>query len=51
MELKGGEHRKEWPYCDLVFANFTHILQGYFTGAGAIVWLPQYQWSNPEGYG
>ena len=32
--------------CDL----FTHILQGYFTGTGAITWLPQCQWSNPEGY-
>ena len=25
---------------------FTHILQGYFTGIGAIIWLPQCQWSN-----
>ena len=31
--------------------DYTHILQGYFTGTGAIVQLPQYQWSNPEGYG
>ena len=30
---------------------FTHIFQGCFTGTGAIIWLPQYQWSNPEGYG
>ena len=30
--------------------NFTHILQGYFTGTGAITWLPQCQWSDPEGY-
>ena len=29
---------------------FSHILQGYFTGTGAIM-LPQCQWSNPEGYG
>ena len=29
----------------------THILQDYFTGTGAIVWLPQCQWNNPEGYG
>ena len=36
----------------LWFVNsFTHILQGYFTGTGAIIWLPQCQWSNPEGYG
>ena len=27
---------------------FTHIRQGYFTGTGAIVRLPQCQWSNPE---
>ena len=31
--------------------SFTHILQGYFTGTGAIIWLPQCQWSNPEEYG
>ena len=30
---------------------FIHILQGYCTGTGAILWLPQCQWSNPEGYG
>ena len=29
---------------------FTHMLQGYFTGTGAIIWLPQCQWSNPERY-
>ena len=27
---------------------FTHILQGYFTGTGAIVRLPQGQWSDSE---
>ena len=26
----------------------TNTLQVYFTGAGAIRWLPQFQWSNPE---
>ena len=30
---------------------FPHILQGYFTGTGAIRWLPQCQWSNPGEYG
>ena len=30
---------------------FTHILQGRFTGTGAIIWLPQCQWNDPEGYG
>ena len=30
--------------------DFAHILQGYFTGTGAIIWLPQCLWSNPEGY-
>ena len=29
----------------------THSLQGWFTGIGAIVLLPQYQGINPEGYG
>ena len=28
-----------------------NILQGHFTDTGAITWLPQCQWSNPEGYG
>ena len=30
---------------------FVHILQGCFTGTGAIIWLPLCQWSNSEGYG
>ena len=34
-----------WPW-----NNDTHILQGYFTGAGAIIWLPQCQRINPEGF-
>ena len=29
---------------------FIHIHQGYFTGTGAIVRLPQCQWSKPDGY-
>ena len=32
--------------CDV----FTYILQGCFTGTGAIIWLPHCQWSNPEKY-
>ena len=32
--------------CDL----YPHTLQGCFTGTGAILWLPQCQWSNPERY-
>ena len=28
--------------------EFTHNLQDSFTGTGAITWLPQCQWSNPE---
>ena len=31
--------------------QFYHILQGYFTGTGAIIRLPQCQWKNPEGHG
>ena len=31
--------------------QFTPMVQGYFTDTGAIIWLPQYQWSNPEQYG
>ena len=30
---------------------FIHIHQGYFAGTGAIVRLPQCQWSTPDGYG
>ena len=37
-------------YC-WVMVEFTLILQDYFTGTGAILWLPQCQWSNPEQYG
>ena len=37
--------------CGLVLGDMTHNLQGYFTGTGAIMWLPQCQWRNPEGYG
>ena len=36
------------------FRYIIHILQDYFTGIGAIIWLhwlPQGQWSNPERYG
>ena len=34
----------------VVPADFTHILQGYFTVTGAILWLPQCQWSSNEGW-
>ena len=34
-----------------VLVDFTHILQDHFTSTGAIIRLPQCQWSNPEGYG
>ena len=30
---------------------FTHFHQGCFAGTGAIVRLPQCQWSKPDGYG
>ena len=30
---------------------FSHIHQGCFAGTGAIVILPQCQWSEPDGYG
>ena len=36
--------------CRFIEVNFTHILQGHFTGTGAIIWLFQSRWSNPEGY-
>ena len=43
-----------WELCNefmlalLWFTKFTIILQGYFTGTGAIIWLLQCQWSNHE---
>ena len=36
--------------CGLVSVNFNYIPQGYFTGTGAIIGLPKYQWSKPERY-
>ena len=39
------------PCSALISIDFTHLLQGYFTGIGAIVGLPQCQWSNPEEFG
>ena len=38
-------------YCVLLWFDITHILQGCFTGTGAIIWLPQCQWSNLESHG
>ena len=35
----------------LLPADFTNILQGHFTGTGAVIWLSQCQWGNPEKYG
>ena len=35
----------------LLSTYFTAILQGYFTGSGAIIHLAHCQWSNPEEYG
>ena len=37
--------------CGFVLNYFNHILQGCFTWTGAIIWLPQCQWSSPEEYG
>ena len=36
--------------CGLVPGGMAYILQGYFTGTGAIIWLPQCQWSKLEKY-
>ena len=35
----------------IVHNEFIHIHQGCFAGTGAIVRLPQCQWSKPDGYG
>ena len=37
--------------CGWGAVRFIHILQGYFNGTGATIWLPQCHWSHPEGYG
>ena len=37
--------------CVWYISWFINILQGYFTGTGAIIRLPHCQWSNPEEYG
>ena len=34
-------------FCFGIGPYSTHILQGYFTGTWAIIWLSQCQWSNP----
>ena len=40
--------------CYQFFMNWgdliVHIIQGNFTGTGAIIWLSQWQWSNPKLY-
>ena len=43
LELDGS-------FC-FIRVNHSHIHQGCFTGTEAIECLPQFQWSNPEGYG
>ena len=50
-----------WPFSPTVYPKksfimishevFIHIHQGCFAGTGAIVRLPQCQWSKPDGYG
>ena len=37
--------------CGKVLVYFTHIVQVCYTCIGAIIWLPQCQWSIPEQYG
>ena len=49
-------HGFHWLYFVVVVFSFladkcdtcAHISQGCFTGSGAIIWLPQCQWSNRE---
>ena len=35
----------------LIYVDFTHILQGYSTGTGAMSWLPRWRCIHPEQYG
>ena len=39
-----------WFCFGFVLVVFTQVLPGCFTVTGAIIWLPQCQWSNPEEY-
>ena len=45
---------KHWSYCSLALSHqsdpFYHIVQGCFFHTETMIWLLQYQWSNPEGY-
>ena len=36
--------------CGLLLIKFTHIIQDYFTGTGALILSSHTQWSNPEWY-
>ena len=36
------------PCFGLTLVDYIHILQGCFTGTGAIIWLSQCKWSNPK---
>ena len=36
------------PYDKASYHSFTHNFQGYITGTGTIMRLPQSQWSKPE---
>ena len=62
-DIKGsGQDCSNSSYRSLTLSHLYHqlsdssdrlfnILQGCFTGTGAIIWLPQCPWSNPAGYG
>ena len=41
-----GVTMPQWPQ----WVKICHMLQGCFTASGAIIRLPQWQWSNPEEY-
>ena len=41
----------EFLFGDVILVVVTHNLHDYFTGTGAITWLPRYQKNNPEDYG
>ena len=49
VSFLGDINRLYWTCA--MYSLFTHILQGCYTGTGAIVWLPQCQWRNYEEYG
>ena len=59
ITVVGTEHAKKCTqilhfivcWCGLVPVDVTHIPQDYFTSNWVNLWLLNFQWNNPDGYG